>query len=282
MSSEVKGPGTQDLQFDRMATEAPAAGDAERPTAVCGSCQATIPTVYYQINGVTVCDDCRRTVESAAGTPKGLAPFLMAALFGGGAGLVGAAIYYGVIALANLEIGIVAILIGYMVGYSVRKGAGGSGGRRFQFLAVALTYGSVALAYTPIAIQGAMEGRREQAKTAVAVTKGNAASDTADHASTDAADANAVDAQAVTAADLDVAAAETEADGGGFLVAIVSLIGLVAVLPIMVVFGSLPSGLISAAIIFFGMQKAWAMTGSPTLVVQGPFRVGAEHTSGAA
>src|SRR5258708_3197232 len=79
--------------------------------------------------------------------------------FGFGAGGVGAAIYYGVIAIAPLEIGIVAILIGYMVGYSVRKGADGRGGRRFQVLAAVLTYCSVALAYAPLAVQQAREAK---------------------------------------------------------------------------------------------------------------------------
>src|SRR5207237_4415003 len=90
-----------------------------------------------------------------AETPGVITPLLVASLFGLGAGIVGAAIYYAVIALANLEIGIVAILIGYMVGYAVRRGAGGRGGRRFQALAVALTYLSIAFAYAPAAVQSA-------------------------------------------------------------------------------------------------------------------------------
>src|SRR5207237_1674878 len=98
---------------------------------------------------------CLVRALNAAKMPGGITPLLVASLFGLGAGIVGAAIYYAVIALANLEIGIVAILIGYMVGYAVRRGAGGRGGRRFQALAVALTYLSIALAYAPVAVQAA-------------------------------------------------------------------------------------------------------------------------------
>src|SRR2546427_9516885 len=86
-----------------------------------------------------------------------------AGIFGLGAGVIGAIIYYAVMAIAHLEIGIVAILIGYMVGYAVRKGARGRGGRRFQVLAVALTYASVALAYTPIAVKQAIDANRQKA-----------------------------------------------------------------------------------------------------------------------
>jgi hypothetical protein len=240
MSDVDSGTGNQALQFDRVATDAAISVVPAKPSATCGSCQRAIDTVYYQINGITVCEDCRLAAEAAADPPLGLGPLLTAALFGAGAGLVGAAIYYGVIALARLEIGIVAILIGYMVGYAVRRGAGGRGGRRFQFLAVALTYGSVALAYTPLAIQGAMD-EGEQDKTVISTST-----------------------------------SEPESESGGLLVAIVYLVGFAAILPVLVIFGSMPSGLISAAIIFFGMRQAWTLTGAPTLVVQGPYRVGSD------
>jgi hypothetical protein len=50
---------------------------------------------------------------------------------------------------------------------------------------------------------------------------------------------------------------------------------LIAALPVIVVFGSFPSGLISAFIIFIGMRQAWRMTGAPLLQILGPYRVGA-------
>src|SRR6202011_1547491 len=106
-------------------------------------------------NGNIFCSRCRTAALSAAETPRGIIPLLTAGVFGLGAGVIGAGIYYAVIAIAHLEIGIVAILIGYMVGYAVRKGARGRGGLRFQVLAVALTYASIALAYTPIALNRA-------------------------------------------------------------------------------------------------------------------------------
>jgi hypothetical protein len=51
--------------------------------------------------------------------------------------------------------------------------------------------------------------------------------------------------------------------------------GLLAALPVLVVVGTLPFGLISGLIIFIGMHQAWKMTGAPTLHILGPFRVGA-------
>jgi len=63
-------------------------------------------------------------MEATSG--KGAGKLIRAGVFGLGAAIAGAAIYYAVMAIADLEIGIVAILIGYMVGYAVRKGAAGA------------------------------------------------------------------------------------------------------------------------------------------------------------
>src|SRR5262245_41350669 len=101
-----------------------------------------------------------------------------------------------------------------MVGYSVRKGAGGRGGRRFQILAAVLTYCAVGLAYTPLALQEAPNAPR-----------------------------------------------------------IVALV-LIPVLPVLIVAGSMPSGLITAAIIYFGIRQAMRMTARPVLQISGPFRIG--------
>src|SRR4051794_30039538 len=143
------------MQFD---TAIPANGQAAG-AVTCRSCNRTITSAYYDVNGQTLCVGCSGRVQAMTETPRGAAPMLKAGLFGLGGGIAGAIIYYAVIAITNFEIGIVAILIGYMVGYCVRKGAGGHGGRRFQVLAGALTYAGGALGYSPIAGKGGLEGR---------------------------------------------------------------------------------------------------------------------------
>ena len=90
-------------------------------------------------------------------------PLAIAAIFGLGAALAGAAIYYAVIAITHFEIGLVAILIGYMVGYAVRKGAGGRGGLRFQILAALLTVRS---RRTGLHVAGRQGGHRRAARGA--------------------------------------------------------------------------------------------------------------------
>jgi hypothetical protein len=245
-------PGNDELQFDRVVTGPTASPAPNRIAVVCAACHASIATEYYTVNGITLCGRCRHAIESAAETPQGLTPFLVAGVFGLGAGIAGAVIYYAVIAIAHIEVGIVAILIGYMVGYAVRKGARGRGGLRLQVLAVALTYASVALAYTPLAIRGASESNRRAQKAAVSTSE-----------------------RPATVAPGSSRAATTTASGRRLLLRPGLVVVLFAALPLMVVAGSFPSGLISAVIIFLGMRQAWRMTGAPRLEVFGPYRVGA-------
>lgn len=258
MSDAIGGSASADLQFDSVVGGSAPAG-ASTPSATCAACERRIDAVYYDVNGVTACEGCRETAAALAETPRGAGPLLKAGVFGLGAGIVGAMIYYAVIALANLEIGIVAILIGYMVGYAVKRGAAGRGGRRFQILAVALTYASVAMAYTPLMFKGVAEAEKDKPSASASArpgTQGNA-------------DAPASDASRSTA----------PRSAGGFLVGLAILFGLIAALPVLSIVGSMPSGLISAFIIFVGMRQAWRMTASPTVTINGPYRVGGVMTS---
>jgi len=245
--TELTGLG---LQFDR-AVKTGASSDAAQPAVVCAGCQRAIETEYFDINGRNVCAPCRDMVEAASECPRGLGVLLRAALFGAGAAVLGAAIYYAVLAIAHLEIGLIAILSGYMIGTAVRTGANGRGGLRFQILALLLTYLSVAMAYTPVVIQGIRNDRAESRTQASATTNGGLA------------------AQAPS-----THAAPPRANAFGCATGGIVLAGLFAALPVMVVFGGLPTSLIGGLIIGFGMRQAWRMTGAPTLTIFGPYRVG--------
>jgi hypothetical protein len=255
-----KRVGGEELQFDRVVTESTSSAPPSKLAAFCAVCQTSIETAYFDVNGSILCRDCCIVAQSAAQTHRGIVPLVTASVFGLGAGVVGAAIYYAVMAIANLEIGIVAILIGYMVGYAVRKGARGRGARRYQVLAVALTYASIALAYAPIAVRQVIDANGS-AQSAESATTGSNSSGTA-----------AVESERP---------ATTEPTGRRAAASFASLAVLIAALPVIVVLGSLPSGLISAFIIFIGMRQAWRMTGAPLLQIRGPFRVGAAPATSA-
>ena len=107
---------------------------------ICALCQSTIYDTYFDVNGKSTCESCRYELESRGTEGSGAGRFLRALMAGLVAGVVGSAIYYAVVALTGYEIGLVAIVVGFMVGFAVRWGSGGLGGRPYQILAVAITY----------------------------------------------------------------------------------------------------------------------------------------------
>ena len=264
MLDQAAQTGSDELQFDRVSTGTAPSAPPGKVAVVCAACQTSIESTYFEVNGSILCRLCRVRAESAAEKPRGIVPFMVAAIFGLGAGVVGAIIYYAVIAITNFEIGIVAILIGYMVGYAVHKGAGQRGSRRFQVLAVALTYLSIALAYAPLVFNQAID-TAQSAKDAPAATASRNSGTTAATETVPAAAAATETVEAPTG----------RVSGRRALLSLVLLAAFIAALPAISVFGSLPFGLISAFIIFIGMKQAWRMTGAPSLQILGPYRVGA-------
>jgi hypothetical protein len=256
MSSDDNRAGRDELQFDRVETGA-APTDASTATAgpsvICAMCGRAVGSEYYHVNDNPVCANCRDTLIAAAQTPRTVGPLLRAGLFGVVAAIAGAAIYYAIIAITNFEIGLVAILIGYMVGYGVRKGARGSGGRRFQVLALVLTYWAVGLAYTPIAFKELTRGEKPAPVQADSTTA------SADSMGSDST-LTSVPSGPLT--------------GSKFLLGLGLGLVFVFALPIMYIIGSFPGGLLSALIIGIGLHQAWSMTGRHKLSVSGPYKIG--------
>jgi hypothetical protein len=235
--------GDAPLQFDTAIPRlTPSALNPQGVT--CALCQRTVPDEYYDVNGQSVCDACRGQLAALAETPRGWGLFAKAGAFGLVAAVLGAILYYAVIAITNFEIGIVAIAIGFMVGWAIRRATGGRGSRRFQVMGIVLTYWAVGLAYTPITFQQIVEeNKREQAQASTSAPSPTPAEPSGPLPSTELA------------------------------IAVAFLVGFSLVLPVLVVIASLPGGLISGAIIAFGMQQAWRMTGKSALTISGPYRI---------
>ena len=263
---------TQDgeLQFDSVAPPPLPGSDAAPVGVTCTTCNAVIGDEYFDVNGQSVCGACHARLLEHLQSKPGMGVFVRALAFGLGAAIAGAILYYAVIAITDFEIGLVAIAIGYMVGYGVRAGTHGRGGRRFQVLAVVLTYLSVSMAYTILVFQSASDA----AATDAAAQSGNAAAG----ATSQAPPASSTGNNPSNAAGLPSAGntntSEPETVGGRSMLGLLFLVGFCLLLPFIVIFGSLPGSLISAAIIAFGMQQAWRMTMAPSFNVSGPFRVG--------
>lgn len=125
------------LQFDR------AEGAAPATAAACGFCQQPISGTYFEINGQVACMRCRGQIMAAWNRGSPGKRFAKALGLGGAAALLGAALYFGIEALTGYEFGLVAVVVGLLVGSAVRKGSNSRGGWRYQALAMFLTYSAV-------------------------------------------------------------------------------------------------------------------------------------------
>ncbi|MFN7997857.1 MAG: hypothetical protein U0Q18_29830 [Bryobacteraceae bacterium] len=95
-------------------------------------------------------------------------------LYGLGAAVLGSVVFYAVSALTGYQFGLIAVVVGWAVGKAVRKGSGSFGGRRFQVLAVLLTYASIASTHVPGITKYFFEQSRARAAAASNVQPGSA------------------------------------------------------------------------------------------------------------
>jgi hypothetical protein len=205
----------------------------------CVACQGPITESYYHASGRVVCPACAASIQQGHQQPPAYS-FPRALLFGGAAALAGCAIYAIVAIATGMEIGLVAILVGVMVGKAIRRASGGFGGRQQQILAVLLTYFSIATSYIPVIIWDiAHKSKIEAAQTVKS-----------DAASSDRPDSrNAMPAGK----------------------AILYLLALGAVAPFLSLTTGV-SGIISLFIIFIGLKQAWRLTGRSEILVMGPYQ----------
>jgi hypothetical protein len=68
---------------------------------------------------------------------------------------------------------------------------------------------------------------------------------------------------------------ESEPRPASRILALGTLLGFIAVLPVLVIWSSFPFGAISAFILFIGMRQAWQMTRPLQIEIYGPYQVGA-------
>jgi hypothetical protein len=144
----LAAPAGGGLQFDR----AEFAGTPTAAARSCATCKSAIETSYYEVNGNVVCPKCRDELQASLTGGSGLLRFIKAAAVGTAAAGIGSGIWYGISRLTGYEFGLIAIVIGLMVGFAVRWGSGGRGGWVYQLLAIFLTYTSIVVTYIPYLI----------------------------------------------------------------------------------------------------------------------------------
>lgn len=235
-------------------------GDAARTSLDCSFCNRSIDQEYFEVNGQTACADCREQYARMGTEGTGLGRFTRAVLLGGIGGLLGAGVYYGVLALTGYEIGLVAIAVGFLVGIGVRIGSGGAGGRAYQVLAVAITYLAIVSTYIPFILEEIRNMPEEQLDAGeasgpeVTLAPGGAATE-----------------EDVAAAAASEVAAEGDVPVGlaGFLLAVFLLVLLAMASPFLAGI----QNIIGLAIIGFALYEAWRLNTRQTFSIEGPFRL---------
>jgi hypothetical protein len=145
-------PEPTNLQFDR--ADFGSSEEAAAAASTCKGCGRPIADTYFEVNGQMVCPGCRDVVMREQATTAGVEGVFKAIAAGLGAGIVGAIIYYAVAEITGLELALVSILVGYLVGRAVRWASGGRGGRVYQVIAVVLTYLAIVGSYAPFVLEG--------------------------------------------------------------------------------------------------------------------------------
>ncbi|MHB8813321.1 MAG: hypothetical protein ACYDAE_08635, partial [Steroidobacteraceae bacterium] len=148
-------------------------------------------------------------------------------------------VLYVIFALATgLIIGWVSLAVGYIVGKAMHMGSGGVGGRRYQVVAVLLTYFAVSMSAVPIAIEQSRMHDQAQVQAADNTT-------------------------------------QPSARISGKAIAVLALVGIAS--PLLDLRDPV-QGLIGLVILFVGIRFAWRFTAGRTLNISGPYPASAGAT----
>ena len=227
----------------------------------CAQCGREIHETFYLAKDRPICNGCHTEVMNHVTGGSPMTRFLRALVFGLlGAG-AGAALYFIILATTGYEIGLVAILVGFIVGKAVHAGSRARGGAGYQTLAVALTYGAIVVTYIPFILMAAEEewALEETAGGQVAIT------------------AQISDGSAELAAaelpNMEAVEYEIEPIGfGGVIMGIGGFFVIAAAAPVLMGL----ENIIGLAIIGFALHQAWSMNRRNTQDFKGPFQVNTE------
>jgi hypothetical protein len=251
----------EDLQFGK------AEPTEDSPSELsCTYCQGSIHDNYFEVNGLPSCEKCRYEVEQERQSGTGAGRVMRALIAGGIAAVIGASIYYGVSALTGYEFGLIAIVVGLMVGFAVKWGSRGRGGWVYQTIAMALTYIAIVSTYVPHiieAIQSEEMGTEISEQATEETAEGSEAEESVgtDVATSEDAAAPAAD-ESMPVEDMGLA---------GLAIGLVILFLFIMAVPFLAGF----ENIIGLIIIGIGLYEAWKINKYQPFVVEGPFKVGA-------
>ena len=251
------------LKFDNTVEQPPS-------ESVCAACGTALRTTYHMLGDSMICGRCRGQHEMAMGG-AGAHLFARAVMFGVGAAIVGAAIYYAILAATGYSIGIIAIFVGYLVGRAVNVGSKGKGGRKYQLLAALLTYFAMSSTYLVEGLrQIGQESSNKSADSTSTIAAPSATSSDSVAETDEYQEAETSPDLLGTSGKVDSAAGSRHAQpSGSVLILLVAVVTLLLLAPILAGFSS-P---ILLLILGFGVFQAWKMNRRISADITGPFNL---------
>ena len=215
----------------------------------CALCRGEIERMYFHLNGQAICPACAGSAQARQRRPSHVA-VLRGLVYGGGMAVLCSIGYAIFTMVTNMEVALIAIAIGFLIGRAVRTGSRGLGGRRCQALAVLLTYFAIIMGYLPPVVKQMRETTAKVAEKGAEVRTASLARSAQPPAPKPSL-ARWLIAVGVI----------------GIGVAFVAIAAPVAVLT------SGASGIISVLILLLGLQRAWRETARDARVLMGPYEL---------
>jgi predicted lipid-binding transport protein (Tim44 family) len=259
----------------------------------CKSCNQTLGSQYYRVNGATACSYCAEQLKLRM-PQDSHQTFVRGLVFGIGGAILGLVLYSAFGMITGLMVGYVSLAVGYIVGKAMMQGSKGIGGRRYQIAAVALTYAAVSIAAVPMAISQYIKQEKEKKQHLVqhainpsVTTKPSApitpATDAAASKDSSAPDATPEPSTPViTETDADSPSSPPSAKpkmGFGVALGMLALVGLAS--PFLELADPI-HGIIGLIILLVGIRIAWRITAGVTIDILGPFKTSSQSANAGA
>lgn len=250
----------------------------------CAACNRPILDTYFAIGNQVLCAPCK-TSATAPPTGSGFVRFLKAVLFGTAAGLLGAAIWYGIRIVTHLEIGLIAVLVGFLVGKAIHIASGRRGGIGYQILAILITYCCIAANYVPDVYQALASNASEQetadnAKSNSLQPRGNSSSDASTESSenplANTAEPTNTNVGENALSEKDAADSE-EADKLPLFVRLILFVLILLVIALATPVLICTQSPISILIFGFALWEAWKFSAYHPLPITGPYQAGTDE-----
>jgi len=212
----------------------------------CHFCHQPIGTTYYRTNSAMTCASCADKLSREL-APDTHASFVRAIVFGIGAAILGMILYATFEIVTGIVIGYAALAVGWIVGKAMITGSKGVGGKRYQIVAVLLTYAAVSTAAIPVWIHYAGQHKQTQQSTQKQTNSSQPGTDS------------------------DELQGTPPSSRPSAVVAIGTLLALGLASPFLELSGDFAGGMIGLFILFIGMRFAWRFTAARAPDISGPF-----------